>query len=95
MLVDDDANSMLGNVVHASRLPMVAFMRHTFLNGTCALERQSNKNKIVTTKNNKMIQMGRITFYVFIQLSEKSNAISSVLKKYIFFFIKITDTVIC
>lgn len=38
LLVDNDADSMLGYVVDAPGLAMVAFMRHTFLNGTCALK---------------------------------------------------------
>lgn len=41
LLVDNDANSMLGYVVHASRLTMVALVRHSFLNGTCALKRNA------------------------------------------------------
>lgn len=40
LLVDNDANSMLGYVVHTSRFTVVAFVRHSFLNGACALERQ-------------------------------------------------------
>lgn len=39
LLVDNDANSMLGYVVHTARLTMVALVRHSFLNGTCALKR--------------------------------------------------------
>lgn len=39
LLVDNDADSMLGYVVDTSRLAMVALVRHSFLNGTCALER--------------------------------------------------------
>lgn len=38
LLVDNDADSMLGYIVDTSCLAMVAFMRHTLLNGTCALD---------------------------------------------------------
>lgn len=38
LLVDNDAHSMLGNIVDTSCLAMVALMRHTFLNGACALK---------------------------------------------------------
>lgn len=37
LLVDNDANSMLGYVVDSASLAVVALMRHSFLNGTCAL----------------------------------------------------------
>lgn len=37
LLVDYDAHSMLGNIVHTACFPMVTLMRHTLLNGTCAL----------------------------------------------------------
>lgn len=39
LFVDNDANSMLGYIVHTSRLTMVALVRHSFLNCTCALMR--------------------------------------------------------
>lgn len=38
LLVDNDADSMLGYIVDTSCLAMVALMRHTSLNGTCALK---------------------------------------------------------
>lgn len=37
LLVDDDSQGMLGNIVHTARLAMVAFMRHSFLDGSCSL----------------------------------------------------------
>lgn len=39
LLVDNNADSMLGYVVHTSCLAMVALVRHTLLNGSCALKR--------------------------------------------------------
>lgn len=42
LLVDNDADSMLGYIVDASCLAVVAFMRHTFLNGSCALKQNHN-----------------------------------------------------
>lgn len=55
LLVDNDANGMLGNIVHTSRLPMVAFMRHSFLNGTCALEWQSHNKMTQWQTNNNIV----------------------------------------
>lgn len=37
LLVDNDAYSMLRDVINASRFAVVALMRHAFLNGSCAL----------------------------------------------------------
>lgn len=37
LLVDNDAYSMLCDIIDAARLAMVALMRHAFLNGSCAL----------------------------------------------------------
>lgn len=42
LLVDNDADSMLGYVVYSSCLAMVALVRHSFLNGTCALKKTSH-----------------------------------------------------
>ena len=56
LLVDDDADGMLGYIVDSASLAVVALMRHSFLNGTCALESnklhekpRQNINSIVTT----------------------------------------------
>ena len=55
LLVDDDADSMLGYIVDSTSLTVVALMRHSFLNGTCALEsyklheKHPQYNRIVTT----------------------------------------------
>lgn len=37
LLVDNDANSMLGYVVHTSRFAMITLVRHSFLDCTCTL----------------------------------------------------------
>lgn len=39
LLVDNDANSMLGYIVHTSRFPMITLVRHSFLDCTCALKK--------------------------------------------------------
>lgn len=39
LLVDNDAYSMLCNIINASCFAMVAFMRHALLNGSCALDK--------------------------------------------------------
>lgn len=44
LLVDNDANSMLGDVVHTSRFAMVTLVRHSFLDCTCALKKIICKN---------------------------------------------------
>lgn len=54
LLVDNDADSMLGYVVDTACLAVVAFMRHTFLNGTCALEVNSKRQR---HKNNRRTQI--------------------------------------
>lgn len=38
LLVDNDANSMLGYIVDSASFAVVALMGHSLLNGTCALE---------------------------------------------------------
>lgn len=50
LLVHNDANSMLGYVVYASRFTMVAFVRHSFLNGACALERERHHSAMFNTQ---------------------------------------------
>lgn len=49
LLVDNDANSMLGYIVHASCFTMVALVRHSFLNGTCALKTNTCNNVATIT----------------------------------------------
>lgn len=44
LLVDNDANSVLGYIVHSSCFTMVALVRHSFLNGTCALKTNACNN---------------------------------------------------
>lgn len=65
LLVDNDANSMLGYVVHTSRLTMVALVRHSFLNGTCALERQMQLCSNVFYTQTTFLDSDRKRGYIF------------------------------
>lgn len=47
LLVDNDADSVLSYIVDTSRLTMVALVRHSLLNGTCALKRNHMQQCII------------------------------------------------
>lgn len=40
LLVDNNADSVLGYIVHTSCLAMVTLVGHSFLDGACALRRK-------------------------------------------------------
>lgn len=53
LLVDNDAYSMLCNIINTSCFAMVAFMRHSLLDGSCALDKKMEFLEIVLILENK------------------------------------------
>lgn len=54
LLVDNDANSMLGYIVHTPRFAMITLVRHSFLDCTCTLKKpkyEITEHRISTTSN--------------------------------------------
>lgn len=78
LLVDNYTNSMLGYIVDTSCLAMIALMRHSFLNGTCALKDITCNNvTTVTTTAHFTISQHKLDPKFHLLYCLKSNCQSS------------------